>query len=72
MDNGIVSSFDSLFREFIDGEGHTAIHFAASRNAIDTVKWILEKDPGCVCSFYSFNVFYHYRLTFWITMATLL
>ena len=50
LDNGSVSSFDSLFREFIDGEGHTAIHFAASRNALDTAKWILEKDPGCVFS----------------------
>ena len=48
LDSGSVTSLDSLFREFVDGEGHTAIHFAASRNHIDTAKWILEEDPECV------------------------
>lgn len=52
LDNGSVSDLNSLFREFIDGDGHVAIHFAASRNHIDTATWILENDPGCV-----FNLF---------------
>lgn len=46
---GKVSSLLSLLNELSDGEGHKAIHFAVSRNHLDTVKWILEIDPECVC-----------------------
>ena len=52
LDNGSVTDLNSLLREFIDRDGHVAIHFAASRNHIDTATWILENDPGCV-----FNLF---------------
>lgn len=48
LEDGNISDLNSLFREFIDGDGHAAIHFAASRNRIDTAKWILDIDPGCV------------------------
>ena len=49
LERGTVSDLTSLFREFIDGDGHAAIHFAASRNRIHTAQWILENDAGCVC-----------------------
>ena len=54
---GKVSSLLSLMRELSDGEGHKAIHFAVSRNHLDTVKWILEIDPESVCTPLLFFIF---------------
>ena len=48
VSEGKVSSLSSLMKELSDGEGHKAIHFAVSRNHLDTVKWILEIDPESV------------------------
>ena len=45
---GSVSNLKSLFEELSDAEGHRTIHFAVSRNHIDTVNWILDNDPDCV------------------------
>lgn len=56
VSEGKVSSLTSLMIELSDGEGHKAIHFAVSRNHLDTVKWILEIDPGSVSTF-SFSYF---------------
>lgn len=65
LESGGVTSLNSLFREFVDGDGHVAIHFAASRNHIDTAQWILEQDPGCVYSLVIISI----RLTSWIIMV---
>ena len=43
-----VSSHHTLISELCDGDGHKAIHFAVSRNHLDTSKWILEEDPSSV------------------------
>ena len=45
-----VESVRSLLEDFKDGEGHTAIHFAANRGYIDICEWILGEYPGCVCA----------------------
>lgn len=45
---GSVSSLKSLFEELSDAEGHKTIHFAVSRNHLDTVNWILDNDSECV------------------------
>lgn len=45
---GSVSNLKSLFEELSDAEGHRTIHFAVSRNHMDTVNWILDNDPECV------------------------
>lgn len=48
ISEGKVSSLKSLLCELSDGEGHKAIHFAVSRDRLDTVKWILDIDPESV------------------------
>ena len=43
-----ISSLHSLISEVCDGSGHKTIHFAVSRNQLETTQWILEIDPTCV------------------------
>ena len=43
-----ISSIHSLISEVCDGSGHKTIHFAVSRNQLETTQWILEIDPTCV------------------------
>ena len=45
---GNVSSINALISELSDGDGHKAIHFAVSRNHLDTTKWILDEDSSSV------------------------
>lgn len=48
MAEGKVSSLKALIAELSDGEGHKSIHFAVSRNHLDTTTWFLEEDPESV------------------------
>ena len=45
---GKISSIHSLISEVCDGSRHKTIHFAVSRNQLETTQWILEIDPSCV------------------------
>ena len=47
---GKVSSMKALIAELSDGEGHKSIHFAVSRNHLDTTTWFLDEDPESVRS----------------------
>ena len=48
MAEGKVSSLKALIAELSDGEGHKSIHFAVSRNHLDTTTWFLDEDPESV------------------------